>query len=73
MTMPKLVVVQHVLLVMVLMVVSRTGAANLLLTWEPLLPRQKANHSNRWNAKLLAYLLNPRNLAAGLPGTHSTS
>jgi hypothetical protein len=88
MTVQRLVVVQHVLLVVVLMVVSRAEAANLLLAWYPLLSQvcrykiysgrsskgyDKANHSNGWDAKLLAYVPTPRNLVAGLPGTYSTS
>jgi hypothetical protein len=73
MTVQRLMVVQHVLLVVVLMVVSRAGAANLLLTWDPLLPSQQANHSNGWDAKLLAYVSTPQNLSAGLPGIHNTS
>jgi hypothetical protein len=73
MMMPKLVVGQHVLLVVVRTVVGPAETANLRLAWELRLSRQQANHSNGWDAKRLAYVLTPQNLAAGLPATHSTS
>ena len=33
----------------------------------------RANHSKAWGAKPLAYVPRARDMAAGLPGTHSTS
>jgi hypothetical protein len=69
MTLPKLQVVQHVLCVVVLPVLSGVKVAYRRLAWDALLAWQPTDHSHGWDARLRT----SRILAAGLPGTPSTS